>query len=91
MAAAKRVVCDLCGGPKIVAQALGMHKANVYRWWMPEERGGTGGIIAAEAQARLLMWASETGHKLSPLDFWHGVFDARGRFVADGPENKQAA
>jgi len=53
--------------------ALPMHGVDVsrvYRWTYPKNRGGTGGLVPAKHQARLLQLAREAGRQIEPSDFF---------------------
>ncbi|MGP9819229.1 hypothetical protein ACTZWW_04370 [Salinarimonas sp. NSM] len=49
---------------------LGVNVSRVYRWTYPVARGGTGGVIPARHQAKLLTTARERGIELEPADFF---------------------
>jgi hypothetical protein len=59
-----------CGGPKATALMAGVDVSNVHRWTYPKERGGTGGVIPARHQRRLLEKAKEQKIPLKPDDFF---------------------
>lgn len=59
------------GGAQKVAEIVGKHPSRVYRWAYPEsDREGTGGVIPAKDQRRLLDHAKATGIDLEPGDFF---------------------
>lgn len=71
---ARTVVAKL-GGIQAAAEAAGVHFSRVYGWMYSREKRGTGGIIPAEHQAKLLAWAKAHGRRLKPADFF-AVADA---------------
>ena len=66
---AKHVI-DKCGGPKKVSEMLGISLTQVYRMMHPKEKGGTGGLVPAAHQQKLLDEASAEGISLEPADFF---------------------
>lgn len=50
----------------------GRDVSRVHRWTYPRERGGTGGIIPADAQEALLLEAIKRGIPLRPDHFFPG-------------------
>lgn len=70
MEPAKSIIAYL-GGVQAVAPVVKKHPSRVYRWMYPETaREGTGGVIPAREQRRLLEHARETGKDLRPEDFF---------------------
>ena len=63
---ASRVIAK-CGGHQIVAEALGIDVSRVYRFTYGRDRRGTGGLIPAKHQHRLLEAFSD---RLTPADFF---------------------
>jgi len=63
-------IIQKCGGPRVVAEMVGIHISNVYRWTYPRERGGGGGLIPAVHQRVILVKAKERGIEISPDDFF---------------------
>lgn len=63
-------IITLCGGYKAVADMTDRDETRVLRWTYPKERGGTGGIIPAAVQGRLLREARARGVPLSPEHFF---------------------
>ena len=63
-------VIEKCGGPSVVAEMLGLHVTQPYRWTYPKCRGGTDGIIPAKHQQKLLVAAVDRGIELRPDDFF---------------------
>lgn len=63
-------VIEKIGGPKAVADILGVDVSRVYRWTYPKSRGGTGGLIPAKHQSDLLIAARAKGLSLKPSDFF---------------------
>lgn len=62
-------IVDKLGGPKAVAQTLGLHKTTVYYWIKPLSRGGSGGVIPAKYVEPLIRHARAQGIRLKPEDF----------------------
>ena len=69
MEPAKSIISQL-GGVQAVASVVGKHPSNVYRWMYDVNREGTGGIIPAKDQVRLLEHARASGKDLRPDDFF---------------------
>ena len=67
--AASRII-EKCGGVVMVAELVGVDVSRVYRWTYPRDRGGTGGVIPAKHQQRLMARAREHGIDLMPADFF---------------------
>lgn len=65
-----KTVIDICGGIPAVAEMTGRDKTRVYRWMQPRERGGTGGLIPAEAQQALIAEARARKLPLRPDHFF---------------------
>jgi hypothetical protein len=63
-------VITKCGGPKIVAEMLGLDVSSVHKWKYPTEKGGTGGLVPANRQQELLDKARSDGIELVPSDFF---------------------
>lgn len=63
-------IIQKCGGDQIVAAWLGLHRTRVLRFRRPKEAGGTGGLIPARHQSRLLSEAQRHGIDLRPSDFF---------------------
>ena len=63
----------LFGGPKAVADLLGLDVSAVHRWGYPRERGGSAGCILAKHQRALLAAARKRKIALSPADFFDEV------------------
>ena len=59
-----------CGGIARTAELVGKHRSTVNRWLLPKESGGTGGIVPAQHQQKLLAEAKRAGIELSPADFF---------------------
>lgn len=62
-------VFEKCGGVKNVAEVCERSENRVTRWSYPKERGGTGGLIPAEMQVKLLTASQSRGWDLRPEDF----------------------
>lgn len=63
----------LSDGIDEVARIVGRHRTNVYRWMLPADRGGTGGMIPVQAQRKLFEYAKKKRLNVDATDF----FDAR--------------
>lgn len=63
-------VIQVCGGHEAVAEMCGVHVSRVYRWTYPIDRGGTGGIIPAKHQGKLLEEARRRDLPLKPEHFF---------------------
>lgn len=72
MEPASRIIAK-CGGHEAVARICGVSISRVFRWTYPAARGGTGGIIPAAQQQRLLSGARARGIKLLPEHFFADV------------------
>ncbi len=66
---AKKVI-EICGGPRAVAEMVGVHVSRVHRWTYDRSRGGTGGRIPAARQQQLLREARRRGIDLRPEHFF---------------------
>jgi len=66
---AAKIVTRL-GGPSVVAKICGCSYTAPYRWQMPVNRGGTGGVIPQRHHHRLLRFAKRAEIKLRPVDFF---------------------
>lgn len=63
-----KTVIDKLGGAQAVADFLGVSPVRVYCWTYPRTRGGTGGLIPAKHQAKLLQMADRLGIRLRAAD-----------------------
>jgi hypothetical protein len=70
-------IIEKLGGPEKAAEASGVHISRVRRWRLPKNpvkgkgnSGGTGGIIPATRQQRILDWARAHNIPLTPADFF---------------------
>lgn len=70
MTNAASLVIAKCGGPKAVAEMVGVDVSRVHRWTYPTSRGGSGGLIPARHQNKLLIEARARGIDLRPEDFF---------------------
>lgn len=57
------------GGLKLVALATGVSTVSVYRWQIPRDRGGTGGMIPHWRISKLLALSDAIGAGLCEADF----------------------
>lgn len=69
MEPAKSII-ELCGGFAAVADMTGRNIAQVYRWTYAKEKGGTGGLIPADVQLKLMEAARAKGIPLTPEHFF---------------------
>lgn len=78
-------IIEVLGGVRRVAEVTGRHYSRVYRWMYPDERGGTGGIIPAREQKKLLSFAQENNLDLIPSDFFDAsrLVELRNREAAE--------
>lgn len=66
-----KTVIEICGGPKAVAEMVGRTENRVRRWTYPrKDRGGSDGLIPADAQVKLLEEARRRGIDLRPEHFF---------------------
>ena len=65
-----RTVIERVGGISAAAEATGCDFSSVYRWMRSREDGGTGGIIPAPHQLRLLEYSKAKNGALKPDDFF---------------------
>jgi hypothetical protein len=80
-------VIEICGGHAKVAAMCGIHPSWVYRWTYPRgKRGGTGGLIPAKHQARLLDEARRLNIPLRPEHFFSRGDDAAALICASSEE-----
>lgn len=66
---ASRVIRKL-GGPRNVANMLGMTPQAIYKWTWSTERRGTGGFIPVRRQIELMIAAKQRGIILTKDDFF---------------------
>ena len=65
-------IIEKFGGHKRLAAILEIHRATVYRWTWPRERGGTGGVIPTKMVDRVIRAARVEGIFLSASDLFPG-------------------
>ncbi len=83
-----RSIIAYLGGVQAVAPVVGKHPSRVYRWMAPETvREGTGGIVPAKDQRRLLEHARDSGKDLRPEDFFSA--DRLQALLSEEPETAQ--
>lgn len=63
-------VIGKCGGVAIVSRITGRAPVTVHKWRHSREKGGTGGLIPSEAQAKLMAAARRGEIQLTPADFF---------------------
>ena len=63
-------IIQKCGGARKVATITGRTLSVVHRWSYPRERGGTDGVIPAEAQNLLWAAAQRNEVELTAEDFF---------------------
>lgn len=56
------------GNARRLAQLIGVHPVNVYRWTYPRARGGTDGLIPTASLAKVLLAARADGILLTMDD-----------------------
>ena len=66
---AQRVI-EICGGFRAVAEMTGRHETRVRRWTYDKDKGGTGGVIPADMQQRILDAARARRLPLEPEHFF---------------------
>lgn len=59
-----------------VAEITGASHTRVYRWMLPKEKGGTGGLIPSNQQVKLFQYAQREQIPLSPSDFFEAAHEA---------------
>ncbi|CAB4121016.1 hypothetical protein UFOVP7_14 [uncultured Caudovirales phage] len=57
------------GNARRLAELIGVHPVNVYRWTYPRARGGTDGLIPTSSLAKILLAARTDGILLTLDDF----------------------
>lgn len=62
-----------CGGVSATAKLCETTENWVYRWRLPIERGGTGGLVPPKAQQRLIDAAKAGLIDVTPGDFFQGA------------------
>lgn len=77
-----KTIIELCGGLQAVAEVTGRSVIRVRRWCYPAARGGSDGLIPAEAQQKLMAAAQAKGWPLRPEHFFPG---------SAGPPDKDVA
>lgn len=68
MTPAKKII-EKFGGPKQVAEIIGVSVTQVYRFTYPRDKGGTGGLIPADHMRTLRTEAEKRGLVLDLDDF----------------------
>lgn len=63
----------LAHGIDAVAAIVGRDRTSVYRWMLPEEKGGTGGFVPAQAQRRLAEYSKKSRAPSWLKDFFGGA------------------
>lgn len=66
---AQRVIAK-CGGVRATAQLTGKTISVVYRWTYDKSKGGTGGLIPADAQQTIMAAAGRGEVPVVPEDFF---------------------
>lgn len=88
---AHRIIKKL-GGPRAVADMLGMSVTGVYKWTYPKEVGGVNGLIPAKRQLELMIAAKQRGIILTAEDFFPQLPKKRAKRkgkIQDGTEAGQ--
>jgi hypothetical protein len=65
-----QTVINKCGGFAAAAEMAERSEVRVRRWTYSKDKGGTGGLIPAESQVRLLAAAKARGLDLRPEHFF---------------------
>ena len=67
--------CEVLGGDgaKVLADLAGVHRTTVYAWFRPVSAGGTGGLIPASRQRKILTEAQKRQIPLTAYDIIFGV------------------
>ena len=65
-------IIEKFGGHKRLAAVLGVHRATIYRWTWPREKGGTGGVIPTKMVSQIIRAARVEGIFLSSDDLFPG-------------------
>lgn len=76
MANSARLVIDKVGGFRAAAEVCRIDIAQVYRWTYEKNKGGTGGLVPAKHQSKLLDFAKTTGLPLEAEDFFRTSSEA---------------
>lgn len=66
---ARRII-SLFGSPYKMSQYVRVSPAQIYKWTWPKEKGGTGGLIPAQAMAEVLRGARLAGILIGPDDLY---------------------
>ena len=64
---AKKIIAKF-GNARRLAELIGVHPVNVYRWSYPRARGGTDGLIPTASLAKVLLAARTDGILLTMDD-----------------------
>lgn len=68
MEPATKIILAL-GGPKAIAEVVGVHRTRVSMWQAPRERGGTNGMIPYKHIRKIMEMARGLDVDLRPEDF----------------------
>lgn len=79
-------VIEKCGGHRQVAQWLGLHLSQVYRFTYSRKQGGTNGLIPSRHIKKLLSRAAAAGIELEPADFFTVRRKCEAAPPSDAPE-----
>lgn len=66
-------IIDKCGGITRTAELARCSENWVYRWRLPQSKGGTGGHVPAKAQKALIDAAMQGLCSVKPADFFEGA------------------
>lgn len=72
---ASRVIAK-CGGVAEVARLTGRKKVSIHKWRHPKSKGGTGGLVPADMQKKLMEAALRGEVDLTTEDFFDLPEDA---------------
>jgi hypothetical protein len=75
-------VIEKCGGVANTARLARRAVPSVHKWRHPKSKGGTGGLIPADAQASLMAAARRGEAALEPEDFFDAPVPSQGEDAA---------
>lgn len=66
---AQRII-EKCGGVAQVSAITGRTSASIYKWMWTKEKGGTGGLVPAAAQQKIMEARQRGEVSVEPADFF---------------------
>lgn len=63
-------IIEKCGGVKATAEIVGRSESWVYRWTYEKSKGGTGGYVPRDAQAKIMAAAQAGKVNVEASDFF---------------------